>query len=172
MQPAACTLTNETDRGEDDSASLLETVTNLKFFLATAPSSFPTPTDEGTASWENRHLHRFPLPSSEPISCVLWNDIYHITGTDIVRALSFRFLAFGRPIRNVKKFEEGVFSDLRNLKSGSDATLEDPKVSKSANKNGLSNDCGSERLFGAPFQTWMHPHAKEAKGLLLVLCPS
>lgn len=28
----------------------------------------------------------------------------------------------------MKKFEEGVFSDLRNLKPGVDATLEEPKV--------------------------------------------
>ena len=41
--------------------------------------------------------------------------------------MAFRFQAFGRPVRNSKKFEEGIFSDLRNLKAGSDATLEDPK---------------------------------------------
>lgn len=28
----------------------------------------------------------------------------------------------------MKKFEEGVFSDLRNLKPGQDASLEEPKV--------------------------------------------
>jgi hypothetical protein len=31
-------------------------------------------------------------------------------------------------VRNAKKFEEGIFSDLRNLKSGTDATLEEPKA--------------------------------------------
>ena len=36
--------------------------------------------------------------------------------------------AFGRPVQNMKKFEEGVFSDLRNLKPGYDASLEEPKV--------------------------------------------
>ncbi|EIN11939.1 STE-domain-containing protein, partial [Punctularia strigosozonata HHB-11173 SS5] len=41
--------------------------------------------------------------------------------------LVFRFEAFGRPVRNMKKFEEGVFSDLRNLKPGVDACLEEPK---------------------------------------------
>ena len=41
----------------------------------------------------------------------------------------FRFEAFGRPVRNMKKFEEGIFSDLRNLKPGVDACLEEPKVS-------------------------------------------
>jgi transcription factor STE12 len=48
-----------------------------------------------------------------------------MTGTDIVRCLSFRFQAFGRPLYKVKKFEEGVFTDLRNLKSGVDATTEE-----------------------------------------------
>ncbi|KII90235.1 hypothetical protein PLICRDRAFT_84698, partial [Plicaturopsis crispa FD-325 SS-3] len=50
--------------------------------------------------------------------------------------LVFRFAAFGRPVRSgsppspggyMKKFEEGVFSDLRNLKPGIDACLEEPK---------------------------------------------
>ncbi|TKA35280.1 hypothetical protein B0A54_12555 [Friedmanniomyces endolithicus] len=31
------------------------------------------------------------------------------------------------PVKNAKKFEEGIFSDLRNLKSGTDASLEEPK---------------------------------------------
>jgi transcription factor STE12 len=44
-----------------------------------------------------------------------------------VRCLTFRFQAFGRPVKNSKKFEEGIFSDLRNLKSGTDASLEEPK---------------------------------------------
>lgn len=54
-------------------------------------------------------------------------NLFHITGTDIVRCLAFRFQAFGRPVKNSKKFEEGIFSDLRNLKSGTDASLEEPK---------------------------------------------
>lgn len=36
-------------------------------------------------------LNRFMLPSQEFVTCVLWNGLYHITGTDIVRALVFRF---------------------------------------------------------------------------------
>lgn len=55
------------------------------------------------------------------------SNLFHISGTDIVRCLSFRFQAFGRPVKNSKKFEEGIFSDLRNLKSGTDASLEEPK---------------------------------------------
>ncbi|KAJ3181754.1 homeodomain transcription factor ste12 [Geranomyces variabilis] len=89
----------------------------LKLFLATAPTN-----------WDpDQTIKRFTLPNGEHISCVLWNNLFHITGTDIVRSLMFRFQGFGRPVRNVKKFEEGVFSDLRNLKPGIDATLEEPR---------------------------------------------
>lgn len=112
----------------------------LKYFLATAPSRWSSAGssrstddalgDPGAVGHTSSHpsMNRFLLPSSEYVSCVLWGGIYHITGTDIVRALVFRFEAFGRPVRNMKKFEEGVFSDLRNLKPGVDATLEEPKV--------------------------------------------
>lgn len=74
-------------------------------------------------------LNRFLLPNGEHVTCVYWNGLYQITGTDIVRALAFRFEAFGRPVKTsmVKKFEEGVFSDLRNLKPGEDSSLEKPK---------------------------------------------
>ena len=41
---------------------------------------------------------------------------------------NFELNFLGRPVRNMKKFEEGVFSDLRNLKPGTDACLEEPKV--------------------------------------------
>lgn len=108
---------------------MLEAVDKLKFFLATAPGSFDTsPYDPNDpVAREERCLNRFQLPTGELISCVLWNGLFHVSGTDIVRALHFRFAAFGRPVRNAKKFEEGIFSDLRNLKSGTDATLEEPK---------------------------------------------
>ncbi|KAF8127699.1 STE like transcription factor-domain-containing protein [Boletus edulis] len=121
---------------EQDNIAHLE---RLKYFLATAPSRWSSPgssrstddslEDPGSVSHSSSHpsMNRFLLPSSEYVSCVLWSGIYHITGTDIVRALVFRFEAFGRPVRNMKKFEEGVFSDLRNLKPGVDATLEEPK---------------------------------------------
>lgn len=65
--------------------------------------------------------------SSKPNHSPPRNNLFHISGTDIVRCLSFRFQAFGRPVKNSKKFEEGIFSDLRNLKSGTDASLEEPK---------------------------------------------
>ncbi|KAH8114880.1 STE-domain-containing protein [Phellopilus nigrolimitatus] len=134
---------------------LLAHLDRLKFFLATAPSRWAdaeVPRDDnaelglgmnggagvnggagamGTPLMPHPNTHpalnRFLLPSGEYVTCVLWSGLYHITGTDIVRALVFRFEAFGRPVRNMKKFEEGVFSDLRNLKPGTDACLEEPK---------------------------------------------
>ncbi|KAJ3073019.1 homeodomain transcription factor ste12 [Podochytrium sp. JEL0797] len=89
----------------------------LKLFLVTAPSAWP----------QGQAIKRLRLPTGESIACVLWNNLYHITGTDIVKALHFRFAAFGRPVQIFKKFEEGVFSDLRNLKPGVDASLEEPR---------------------------------------------
>ncbi|KAJ3055415.1 homeodomain transcription factor ste12 [Rhizophlyctis rosea] len=89
----------------------------LKIFLSTAPSTWVP----------GEVLKRFPLPNGEYITCIYWSNMFYITGTDIVRSLMFRFHAFGRPVRNVKKFEEGVFSDLRNLKAGTDACLEEPR---------------------------------------------
>ena len=89
----------------------------MKYFLISAP-----------VDWQHdQYIRRFLLPTGEYVSCVLWNNLFHISGTDIVRCLSFRFQAFGRPVKNSKKFEEGIFSDLRNLKSGTDASLEEPK---------------------------------------------
>ena len=121
---------------------LLSHLDRLKFFLATAPSRWnpdngyagpdPSTVPPGHPHSPHPALNRFLLPNSEYVSCVLWGGLYHITGTDIVRALVFRFEAFGRPVRNMKKFEEGVFSDLRNLKPGVDACLEEPKVRSSA----------------------------------------
>ncbi|KAK3077573.1 hypothetical protein LTS18_009876, partial [Coniosporium uncinatum] len=100
-----------------DSIVALQQVDNLKYFLISAP-----------VDWSpDQYIRRFLLPTGEYVSCVLWNNLFHISGTDIVRCLSFRFQAFGRPVKNSKKFEEGIFSDLRNLKSGTDASLEEPK---------------------------------------------
>ena len=97
--------------------NILNELVQLKYFLLTGPAQLRT--QDG--------IHRHTLPNKDQISCVVWKNVYFITGTDIVRCLSFRFEAFGREISNRKKFEEGIFSDLRNLKCDSDAVLEQPK---------------------------------------------
>ncbi|WVQ97781.1 hypothetical protein IAU59_004895 [Kwoniella sp. CBS 9459] len=118
-------------------SQLVKHLSRLQFFLATAPTRWmgadegairaTSPFQSGSLSSPHPNLNRFLLPNGEHVACVFWNGLYHITGTDIVRALVFRFEAFSRPVKNIKKFEEGVFSDLRNLKPGTDACLEEPK---------------------------------------------
>ncbi|BFZ59409.1 hypothetical protein YB2330_000418 [Saitoella coloradoensis] len=101
----------------DEARELLEQVDELKFFLLTAP-----------AGWQKEQvIRRFLLPTGEYVSCVLWKELFYITGTDIVRIITCRFAAFGRSIVNAKKFEEGIFSDLRNLRPPQCAVLEQPK---------------------------------------------
>jgi len=97
--------------------SMLEAVNQLRYFLSSAHLNWAV----------NQTLKRFQLPNGETISCVYWKNTFYITGTDIVRSLVFRFQAYGRPVKNIKKFEEGIFSDLRNLKPGVDAILEEPR---------------------------------------------
>lgn len=78
--------------------------------------------------------------------------------------------AFGRPVRNMKKFEEGVFSDLRNLKPGVDACLEEPKVISHSfpKKKKNTQTRQTEPVPRSLIQVPMHPHPKKAKSLLLV----
>jgi hypothetical protein len=97
--------------------NMLEAVNQLRYFLSTAHLNWAV----------NQTLKRFQLPNGETISCVYYKNTFYITGTDIVRSLVFRFQAYGRPVKNMKKFEEGIFSDLRNLKPGVDAILEEPR---------------------------------------------
>jgi len=97
--------------------NMLEAVNQLRYFLSSAHLNWAV----------NQTLKRFQLPNGETISCVYWKNTFYITGTDIVRSLVFRFQAYGRPVKNIKKFEEGIFSDLRNLKPGVDAILEEPR---------------------------------------------
>lgn len=107
------------DNVQEDSRvnEVLRDVAQLKEFLLAAPVKFSG----------SDIIRQYRLPSEEQISCVRWNNVFYMTGTDIVRALVHRFAAFGRDIVNRKKFEEGIFSDLRNLKINLDATLENPK---------------------------------------------
>ncbi|KAI5302707.1 homeodomain transcription factor ste12 [Ascosphaera pollenicola] len=118
QKPETFMLSNEAQQSLPlEVQQALHQVDNLKYFLISAP-----------VDWDPSHLiRRFLLPTGDYIACVLWNNLFHISGTDIVRCLSFRFQAFGRPVKNTKKFEEGIFSDLRNLKAGTDASLEEPK---------------------------------------------
>lgn len=90
----------------------------LKFFLATAPSGWEKG-NVGGSSGSNSYapdpahpaLNRFLLPSQEFVTCVLWNGLYHITGTDIVRALVFRCVC-----RAIATAIELTFAQIRGLR--------------------------------------------------------
>ena len=86
-------------------------------FLMNAPKKFR----------ENERIRKFQMKNGDFIHCVMYNYHFYISGTDIVKILIYRFQLEGRQINNLKKFEEGIFSDLRNLKPGIDATLEGPR---------------------------------------------
>lgn len=86
-------------------------------FLSNAPKEFR----------EGEQIKKFQMKNGDFIHCVLWNMHFYITGTDIVKILLYRFQTSNRQLINLKKFEEGIFSDLRNLKPGIDATLEGPR---------------------------------------------
>ncbi|KAJ1875299.1 hypothetical protein LPJ55_000828 [Coemansia sp. RSA 990] len=110
------------------------TCLDLAEFLVNAPSLF----DEEAAQDEEVEpdiaqgahkggIRRFCFSNGDTLSCVRWDSQFHITSTDIIRALVHRFEDIKRPVINIKKFEEGVFSDLRCLKPGVDARLELPR---------------------------------------------
>ncbi|CAI4051760.1 hypothetical protein N7582_005280 [Saccharomyces uvarum] len=113
------TENNEVSKATPDEVEeSLRLIDDLKFFLATAPVNWQ----------ENQIIRRYYLNSGQGfVSCVFWNNLYYITGTDIVKCCLYRMQKFGRDVVQKKKFEEGIFSDLRNLKCGIDATLEQPK---------------------------------------------
>ncbi|KAI9729980.1 MAG: homeodomain transcription factor ste12 [Cirrosporium novae-zelandiae] len=66
-------------------------------------------------------------PPQKPETFMLSNEAQQSLPQDAQVALQQVDNPFGRPVRNTKKFEEGIFSDLRNLKAGTDASLEEPK---------------------------------------------
>lgn len=108
-----------TDRLEGlDMQQSLKQIDELKYFLATAP-----------VNWQpGQAIRRYYLNDDLGyISCVFWENIFYITGTDIVKVCMYRMMLFGRVVIQKKKFEEGIFSDLRSLKLGEHAVLEQPK---------------------------------------------
>lgn len=96
----------------------LQLIKDLDLFLVTAP-----------VNWhENQVIRRYFLNKEEGfVSCVYWNNLYFITGTDIVRCIAYKMYHIGREIVDRKKFEEGIFSDLRALKTGTHSILENSR---------------------------------------------
>jgi hypothetical protein len=118
-------LTNDSNSDEsslnNDSQKIIDSlqlIKDLDLFLVTAP-----------VNWhENQVIRRYFLNKEEGfVSCVYWNNLYFITGTDIVRCIAYKMSHIGREIVDRKKFEEGIFSDLRALKCGTHALLENSR---------------------------------------------
>ena len=72
-------------------------------------------------------IKKYVLKNGDVLHCIYNNNHYYITGTDIVKLILWKFSAANISINSLKKLEEGVFSDLMNLKPGVDATLENPR---------------------------------------------
>lgn len=73
---------------------------------------------------------KFELPDSkESVACVYWDGECYVTGTDIIKIISYRLGLEGIqvPPDQMRKFEEGLFSDLRHLKPGHGARLEEAR---------------------------------------------
>lgn len=118
LKPTGSDRSASSDSAKNDIAEALELLDDFKYYLTTGP-----------ANWlENQIIRRYHLNSDLGfVSCVFWNNMYYMTGTDIVKCCVYRMKLFGRVVIHKKKFEEGIFSDLRNLKCETDATLEQPK---------------------------------------------
>lgn len=89
-------------------------------------------TNEGKMKIEERMrrgaIKRFRLPNKDSLSCILWDDDHYVTGTDLVKVIEQLMreecpwkVDFGR------RFVEGIWSDLRVMKIGRDARLEEAK---------------------------------------------
>ena len=105
----------------------------ISFLPLFPPSSLPLPSLSPSIPLSinlfrqpKKSVSRFSL-FEDTISCVLWEGRHYVSGTDIVRCVSWLFKLDGEAIPEQKKFEEGIFSDLRNLKPGVGAVLEEPR---------------------------------------------
>lgn len=109
---------DELEKSNTELLSSFQLIKDLDLFLVTAP-----------VNWhENQVIRRYFLNKEEGfVSCVYWNNLYFITGTDIVRCIAYKMGHIGREIIDRKKFEEGIFSDLRALKCGTHAVLENSR---------------------------------------------
>jgi len=88
--------------------------TELKYFLEHATENWPT-------SVSNRSFQLF----DELIKCVYWEGRYFITGADVIKIVQWRLKMANISILNFQKFEQQVYSDLRRLRIGKDAIIEE-----------------------------------------------
>jgi transcription factor STE12 len=90
---------------------MITTIVDLQNFLIAAPFCLK---DNKIASEQI---------GPKTISCIWWNENFYITGTDIIKIIVFKFNLIKRPVVNMKKMEEGIYSDLRQYPG----IIENPK---------------------------------------------
>lgn len=95
------TENNEVSKATPDEVEeSLRLIDDLKFFLATAPVNWQ----------ENQIIRRYYLNSGQGfVSCVFWNNLYYITGTDIVKCCLYRMQKFGRDVVQRKNLKRVYF---------------------------------------------------------------
>ncbi|TPX38126.1 hypothetical protein SmJEL517_g00162 [Synchytrium microbalum] len=122
---ASISLETPTSGSTAESNQVDTSVASLKNFLKTAIHSL-------IANQQSPAVVQHHLAADNIISCVLWNgengDVF-ISGTDVLKIVEFLLVKLGRPIRegHLKKWEEGLFSDLRQLKVPTGCSLEQPR---------------------------------------------
>ena len=95
---------------------------DLLRWLKDAPNQFQEDSTATTAQFF-RLAH-----GNERVACVLHEDFFYLSGTDLVRIIRYRFERLsGTSILHEKKFEEGIFSDTRRLLPGKDASLQETR---------------------------------------------
>ncbi|TIB71320.1 hypothetical protein E3Q24_02398 [Wallemia mellicola] len=97
-------------------------ILSLNAFLIDAPNKFNSE-QETDDLHPHRIIHRYKLDDVY-ISCIRYSDDFFITGPDIYKIISFKVRKLGRIITDKRKFNEGISSDLRNLKIGIDSVIE------------------------------------------------
>lgn len=101
-------------------------------FIAQAPF------DPSWSAEPSQHLLTYTLPDDSTIACIRWDfphgpggstqAAYVITGTDVVRVVQYLLFAEHQlEPGHGRKFEEGIFSDLRQLKQGQHAVLQEAR---------------------------------------------
>lgn len=84
-------------------------------------------TKTATHEWGRNEKSRRFTALGEFTVCVAWKGRFMISGSHVMRTITalYRLKNMGKPLMDRRRFEEGIYSDLRCLKTGVDALLEE-----------------------------------------------
>ncbi|EPZ36435.1 STE-domain-containing protein [Rozella allomycis CSF55] len=107
-----------------------------------------------TLDWQDNEVSRgIILPDQSIVNCIRYQNQLVVTGTDILKVIEYFYQEnTSTQIKDQKKFEEGVFSDLRIYKIGKDAMLVDPsnEIINTLNEIGCIRTRKKQKLFFWP----------------------